>query len=193
MPRMGLNKKIIVETAIEMIEQEGFDNFSMRGLASKLNIKTASLYNHVDNMDSIMVEVGRYAINTLNQAEFAAMGNVEKDAAIFALAEAYQSFAKARPEMYKVIMSLHKSQSDEFDETAKPITAPFMHALSGYPLNEEQKMHWQRVLRSILHGFLAQEKAGYFCHFPINESNSFVLAIQCFVDGLKVAIGKEAH
>lgn len=193
MPRMGLNKQIIVSAAIELIEQDGFENFSMRGLASKLNVKTASLYNHVDNMDDIMVEVGRYAITALNQTEFTAIEGLKKDAAIFALAMAYRDFAKERPEMYKVVMSLHKSQSAEVEKTAKPITAPFMQALSGFPLNEEQKMHWQRVLRSILHGFLAQEEAGYFCHFPIMESNSFSLAIQCFIDGLNAAISKEAH
>lgn len=181
---------MVVAAAIEMIETDGYDNFSMRGLAEKLNIKTASLYNHVESMDEIMAEVGRYAVATLNQEQFSAIARLEKDSAVLALAIAYRNFAKARPELYKVVMSLHKRQNAEVEETAKPITAPFMQVFSGYPLSEEQKMHWQRVLRSIIHGFLSQEEAGYFCHYPINECDSYYLAIRCFIDGLNAAIFK---
>ena len=40
----GLNKEIIVDTAKELIEGNGFDEFSMRKLADRLEVKTASLY-----------------------------------------------------------------------------------------------------------------------------------------------------
>lgn len=45
----GLNKEIIVDAAKELIEQDGFPAFSMRRLAEKLNIKTASLYAHIES------------------------------------------------------------------------------------------------------------------------------------------------
>ena len=40
----GLNKEIIVNTAKELIEQEGVQNFSMRKLADKLEVKTAKSF-----------------------------------------------------------------------------------------------------------------------------------------------------
>ncbi len=43
----GLNKEIIVNAAKELIEQEGVQNFSMRKLADKLEVKTASLYTPI--------------------------------------------------------------------------------------------------------------------------------------------------
>ena len=49
----GLNKEIIVDAAKELIEQDGFPAFSMRRLAEKLNIKTASLYAHIESMDAL--------------------------------------------------------------------------------------------------------------------------------------------
>lgn len=68
-----------------------------------------------------------------------------------------------------------------------------MQVLSDYPLDSEQIMHWQRALRSIIHGFLSQEEAGYFCHFPIDSNRSYALAIQCYVDGLNAAVRKEGE
>ena len=40
----GLTKEIVVEVAKELIEGTGFGAFSMRALAEKLGVKTASLY-----------------------------------------------------------------------------------------------------------------------------------------------------
>ena len=45
-------------------------------------------------------------------------------------------------------------------------------------------MHWQRILRGVMHGFVSQEAAGYFSHFPVNLEESYHLAIQCVIDGL---------
>ena len=58
----GLNKEIIVDAAKELIEQDGFPAFSMRRLAEKLNIKTASLYAHIESMDALFTEIGLTAL-----------------------------------------------------------------------------------------------------------------------------------
>ena len=59
-----------------------------------------------------------------------------------------------------------------------------MQVLKGYPICEERRMHWQRILRGVMHGFVSQEAAGYFSHFPVNLEESYHLAIQCVIDGL---------
>ena len=192
MPRAGLNKEIIIDAAIELMEEKGYFAFTMRELAKRLNVKAASMYNHVGNVDEIMAGVGAYSIAALNHMQFSATQGLKRDAAIFALAMAYRKFAKEHPELYKVIMSLHKTEKEIIERTAHPITEPFMRVLSDYPLDREEIMHWQRVLRSILHGFLSQEEAGYFCHFPIDQDRSYELAIQCYIDGLNTAVKKKA-
>ena len=39
MPRMGLNRQSVVNAAITLIEEKGNQNFSMRELADRLQIK----------------------------------------------------------------------------------------------------------------------------------------------------------
>ena len=43
----GLNREGIVEAAKGLIAENGFGEFSMRALAERLGVKTASLYAHI--------------------------------------------------------------------------------------------------------------------------------------------------
>ena len=184
MPRMGLNKQSVVDAAITLIEEKGYEHFSMRELADRLQVKTAALYNHVESMDALHLEVGYYAIARLRQAQLSAVEGSVRDEAVHALAYAYYNFAKEHPELYKVILSLPMTKNDALLLAAGDIVEPIMGVLSQYGLDQEQQMHLQRVLRSILHGFISQEAAGCFKHFPVNISDSFRFAIRCFLDGL---------
>ena len=188
MPRAGLTPEIITEAAIHLIEKNGYRNFSMRELASSLDVRAASLYNHIGSMDELLAEVGAYAVGALNEAQFRAIEGLNGDDAIRALSQAYRAFAKARPELYAVVMSLFKSNKAIIERAGMVIAEPFMRALSAYPLSEAERAHWQRVLRSILHGFLSQEEAGYFNHYPIDEEQSFAIGVQCYIDGLRAYI-----
>ena len=188
MPKSGLNKQKIVDAAIQLIEEKGYRDFSLHALAKRLNVKTASLYKHVENLEEILSEVGAYSIRALNEAEYQAISFAKGDEAVFALARGYYEFARRHPELYRVVMSLHRSKNPQIEGAAAPITEPFLQVLEGYPLSLQKRQHWQRVLRSILHGFASQEEAGYFCHFPIDGNESFAMAIQCFLDGLHAAI-----
>lgn len=193
MPRYGLNGPIILKTAISLIEEKSFKNFSMRELARVLDVKAASLYNHIGNMDELLSEVGAYSVGLLNKTEFCAIEGLSGDTAIWALAKAYRSFAKEHPELYNVIMSLFKSHNPIMEKSGMIIATPFMQVLSDYPLDDTQKAHWQRIFRSILHGFLSQEDAGYFSHYPIDEEETFKLGIQCYINGLNDFILKQGR
>jgi TetR/AcrR family tetracycline transcriptional repressor len=46
-PERGLSRERLVQAALELIQEEGLDGLSMRGLADQLEVKAASLYWHV--------------------------------------------------------------------------------------------------------------------------------------------------
>ncbi len=181
MARQGLTRAGVVRAAIELIESEGLQRFSLRELANRLHVRAASLYNHIKNMDELYTEIGYYAISELKRAQLDAIAGKERAQAIEALAEAYHRFGRERPEIYQVIMSLPMIKNDALLTAAGDIVEPIMTVLDGYTLTELQKMHLQRVLRSIMHGFLSQEAAGCFRHFPVEVSQSYRMAVQGFV------------
>ena len=155
MPRKGLNTQIVVEAAANLIASKGSDMFSMRELAEHLEIKTASLYNHIESMEALFTEVGFFAIDRfVNVLETAIQGK-EKEEAVRALAQAYRQFGKEHFEWYQITMSLPRSDNEVLAEYPKKMIMPFMQVLDDFPLSQQQKLHQQRVLRSIMHGFLS--------------------------------------
>ena len=180
----GLSKEALVEASKGLIEENGIAAFSMRALAEKLGVKTASLYAHIESMDALFTEVGLSALHDQKAAQLAAIEEKDGDAAVFALAKSYRAFAKAHAALYQLIMQMPMGK-DETLRTAAAMTAePSMQVLQGYALTDERRMHWQRVLRGVMHGFVSQEASGYFLHYPVDLEESYRLAIECVIDGL---------
>ena len=181
MARQGLTRVDIIAAAIEMIESEGLYSFSLRELAGRLHIKAASLYNHIQSSDKLFTEIGYYAISELKKVQLSAIAGKERSEAVEALSDAYYRFGKQRPEIYKVIMSLPMVKNDVIHRAGFDIVEPIMTVLSGYRLTEEQKMHLQRVFRSIMHGFISQEEAGCFRQYPVDVGDSYRMAVRGFI------------
>ena len=187
MPRQGLNRDSVVEASVRLVEEKGYAAFSMGELAKRLNVKTASLYNHVESLDALFTEVGLAAVSQMVASETQAIEGKKRNDALFAIAAAYRAFAKDHNELYRVIMSLQKSKNEILEKAAGQITEPIMEVISSYGLSRTEQMHWQRILRSMMHGFVAHEEAGGFSHFPVDKNESYQMAIQCVADGLQKA------
>ena len=54
MPKKGLNRDLIIEAALRLVEKGGPTACSMRELADALEVKAASLYNHISGLDDLM-------------------------------------------------------------------------------------------------------------------------------------------
>lgn len=187
MPRNGITRERVVEAAAGLIERSGTAGFSMRALADSLNIRTASLYNHVESMDALLVDVCAYALRLQRKTELDALRTAPGAEGIFALADAYRRFAKEHRELYRLIMSTAASCGEQLGEISQCVVEPFLKALEYTNFSERDKIHWQRVLRGVVHGFVSQEDAGFFAHFPADADESFRIAVQCYIDGLTQA------
>ena len=186
MPRNGLSADGVIEAATRLIERSGTEGFSMRALAQSLNVKAASLYNHVADMDALLVGVCAYALRLQCSVELAAIEGKSGDDAILALAHACRRFAKEHRELYRLIMRT-AARAELPEAVSSCIVAPFSRVLADTVLDETEKMHWQRILRGIIHGFVSQEDAGFFAHFPADVDESFQTAVACYITGLRQA------
>lgn len=184
MPRNGLNKERVVKAAAELVEKRGAAGFSMRQLAETLDVKTASLYNHVTSMDGLLTDVCAYALGLQWKAEMGAIAHKHGDEAVRALMVAYRAFAHQHRELYRLVMRM-AAQTEGLAEVSLHLVEPFLQALTDYGLSQQEKLHWQRVLRAMAHGFVAQEDAGFFAHFPTNADESYCIAVSCCIEGLK--------
>ena len=191
MSSKGLTKEIIVAEAVRFIEESGASTVSLHELARRLKIKTPSLYNHIKNTKELQYEIFRYAIDKFVANQNAATAGKEKDAAVMAFAEAYHTFATDNKGLYRLIMSMPQDNDDTKKEMATPLLHTAVKLLSDYGLSAETTAHWQRVFRSILHGFVSQEDLGYFYYYKDTDlKKSRELAVQCFLSGLHAELEK---
>ncbi len=185
----GLTKEKIIKEAIAYIEKSGQSRISMHELARRLDIKTPSLYNHVQNSRDLRHQIFRYAITLFVDNQNAATEGKEKDEAVMAFAEAYFSFAHNNKGLYRLIMSMPQDNDDTEKELAVPLLETAIKLLSDYGLSDEACIHWQRVFRATLHGYVSQEDLGYFYYYQDADLNkSRELAVQCFLTGLHAEI-----
>ena len=73
MPKKGLTRDLIIDTALRMTEEKGPFACSMRELADALDVKAASLYNHISGMDDLMSQVGLRAAQLRASAQLEAI------------------------------------------------------------------------------------------------------------------------
>lgn len=185
--RKGLTQDFVVKAAAELIERKGRCEFSMHSLADSLGVKTASLYNHVESMDTLLTEVCRYALRLQENLELSAIEGKTREESVYALADAYRKFAKEHRELYWLIMNTAAENSRVLDDAAECFTEPLVKMLQGFVLPEVEKVHFRRFFRAIVHGFISQEESGFFSHYPAAVDESFHFAIQHYIDSLKNA------
>lgn len=192
----GLSKEKIVNEAIKIIEKNGKPDICLHEISRQLGIKTPSLYNHIKNTDELENSIFKYAIDLLvNQLELA-IKNKEKDEAIKAFANQYIEFAIQNKGLYLLIMSIPKSKNSEAKQIALPLLNLVIDILKPYNLNKEYMVRYQRILRALLHGFIAEIYLDYFYYYSeINIKDSITLALENFAKEINLhsSIKENSH
>ena len=179
MAKKGLNRELIIDAATAMIEEQGLEKFSLRGLAESLGVRAASLYNHIGGQQELLEAVGLRAVELLTRLEAEAVANRQRDDALYALADAYRGFAHSHTELYRIIMEVHSFDSQLLESAAKHITEPILDVLAEYGVEGELLIHYQRMLRSLFHGFFAHEHSGSFSFSDVDRDLSYHMAVAC--------------
>lgn len=184
MPKHGLTKETVLNAAEELIEQHGAPYLTTGTLAKRLGIKPASLYNHIESTEQLRCALAERAVCTLAKALDNALIERTREDACFALAEAYRTFVHQSPGLYHLILTIPMTGNGALTEILPNVIDPVIRALDGFALTDGQKAHWQRILRSVMHGFSTQELWGFFSHGSTDRSETYRLAVQTVLDGI---------
>ncbi len=169
----------IIDTALSILDDQGLAAVTLKNVASELNIKSPSLYNHVDNLDDLLSMVAiRCLDNLYNALVNTVIGLSERDA-LLALSNEYRAFFKKHPGQYSLIQSVTiwqhnleaKGASDKILQLAGKI-------LEKSDLSQDGMIHFIRVWRSFMHGFLSLETNGDFgLEQSVNDSFNYGLRV----------------
>ena len=183
MPRKGLTMEEIINAATSLVEEKGYDNFSLRELASRLDVKPASLYNHTSNVAQITNAVGHFALDTLCEELKKSQKGANGKEKLLNVANAYRKYALNNRELYKVIVNMPSYNDDSLLKEGRSILKELYLTLDEYNLTHEEKIHFARAYRSAMHGFVSLEMNGYFQNEP-NTDESYRFMIVALINSL---------
>lgn len=183
MPRAGINKQIILQTAVEIADSEGLDKLNLASISQKLGIRTPSLYNHVDGLEGLKILLTVHGMNQLESEIAQAAIGKSKDEAMRSISQAYLAFARKHPGLYKATQYVNDFQDDRIRQASDRIVDLVSKVVSAYNLKHENAIHVIRMFRSLLHGFATIENTGGF-GIPLDVDDSFDLSLTIFLKGI---------
>ncbi|QOR66595.1 WHG domain-containing protein [Cytobacillus suaedae] len=182
-PRVGLDVTTIMNTAIDIANTEGLESVTLAALAKKLNIKTPSLYNHIEGLTDLREKIAVYGLELLYQEMADAAIGKSGDVAIRGIGMAYISFARNHPGLYEATLKAPDTNV-ELQKAAGRIVELTSRIFKAYNLEDVSVIHAVRGFRSILHGFASLEQKGGF-GMPVDVDKSLQLLIDTFLAGIE--------
>ena len=182
--RRRLTPELVLETAAALANERGdARQLSLTDLASALDIRVPSLYNHVAGLEGLQRDLTQWGLQKLLAAvREAVAGNVGRDALV-AIAHAYRAFAHAQPGVYPLILKAPPPDDVELNRLGQELISILQLVLASYGLTGEAALHAIRGWRSVVHGFVSLETSGGF-GLPLERDQSFELLLIIYLDGL---------
>lgn len=183
-PRRGLTVNEIVNVAATIANQKGLQDLSISLIAQDLNIKSPSLYNHVNGLDEIHDLLAVQSCLTFYNKLKQATAELSKEEALRNLCYAYIDFAKTHPGQYEAASNPARKDNVALKEAQESVVEIVRSVLFKFGMQEELAIHLVRMLRSMLHGFVTLEAAQGF-QMPYDIQDSLDIMIETFLKGIK--------
>lgn len=174
-PRHGLNKAVVVQAAVSLLEEERRGELSLSRLAEKLAVRVPSLYNHVDGLAGLRRELALENANRLGEAIAAAVAGRSGSETVVAVCQAYRAYILENPGLYFAALHIAGKEAPvdlELQQADERIEQTILAALASISLEGDEAVHAVRALRSAAHGFATLEIAGVF-GLPGDHDESF--------------------
>jgi len=184
MTRRPLDESQVVGAAANLADSEGLDALTLTRVARDLGVRQPALYRHVESFDGLVRSLGLLGRGVLADALGAAAIGVSRDDAVEAVGLAWRKVVRDHPGIYAATDRYPCAGDDELEQAVERIVSILGQALAGYRLDDDQRVHAARTLRSAFHGF-AHLEAGD--GHPLNQDldDSFHQMIQLICAGIQ--------
>lgn len=181
----------ILDTALEIIIQEGFENLSLRKIASRLGVTPTTLYNYYSNKDelNLMIRVRGFE-KLFNLLTKRAEPHTEIEPRFEAMLRAYVEFGLAHPSYYDIMFNLHTPKYLDYvgtdieplanheKQNALKCLALFVEPLNAYIPGKGSKkdrfvLHQVVKFWSDLHGLITLHNSRLF-HEVLDNVEAFI-------------------
>ncbi|MEN8146715.1 MAG: TetR/AcrR family transcriptional regulator [Campylobacterota bacterium] len=149
----GNLKESLVQTALEMLGEEGLAAITLRELSQRLGTSRSAIYRHFKGKDELMKAVILAGFELLNEAIEPNFNDKERPLLerFHAMGIAYVSFATTNPNLYRLLFGADMSdEREEVCEEERPDLHKMMHGDTSKELIESDPDDGFRKLVAII-------------------------------------------
>lgn len=182
--KLGLTLEQVVAAAAEIADRDGLDALSLASVASKLGVRSPSLYNHVEGLAGLRRQLSIHASSLLTADLTASVEGLESTQALRAITKQLRSFAHRHPGLYDSFLPAPTPEQDP--ELAAALAQPTRVVAAvfvGMGVDPATVVPLMRALRASVHGFVDIELRGGF-GLPEDIDDSFTTTIDLVIDAI---------
>ena len=185
---VGLDRQAVVDAAVALVDDAGrVDAVSLRRVAESLDVRTQSLYAHVDGLGDLRRAVAVVALEQLaGELSDAAIGRSGPDA-VAGIVRAYVGFAQAHPGLYDATL-VPPGDDPALGAAMAAVGRPLNLVFRSYGLDDSAALHWYRIVFASVHGFSLMRRDGLLT-MPVDPEETLEGMIAMFVRELSLAAG----
>jgi AcrR family transcriptional regulator len=188
--KRGIEVTQVVAAAAAIADAEGLEAVTLARVAAQLDVRSPSLYSHVDGLAGLRRALALDAARRLGADMATAAAGREGVDALRAIASAYRSFATEHPGAYATILTTPAEEDDaEVYTVFAAQLPPIVAALEGMGVDPSEVIDVIRSFRSALHGFVSLEASSGF-GLPGDLDRSYELMVDLLLDGVVARVGR---
>ena len=171
---MPMDQNQIIEAAIDLANEDGWDKASIRNISKRINYSTIKIYSEFGNKDNLLSAIQKRGFDILRQVMISAIELKDSPEEKFiALNLAYYEFTKTNAAYYSLMFQMGGTNCPKVDgailqHTSQPIRA-LIEELSGKPITKSLFFNWW----ALMHGYVAITQG-----YAENNSEEYLLIIQ---------------
>lgn len=151
--RQPLDAQLVIDTAAQLADRDGFESVTLTRVAKELGVRQPALYRHVESYQDLVRSLSLRGRELLATTMADAAIGVAGDDAIAAVGHAWRSVAAEHPGVYTATDRYPCTDDDELEAAVNRIVEVIAMSLASFGLDDENRIHAARTLRSAFHGF----------------------------------------
>ena len=171
----GLSRARIVDTALQLIDEQGMAAVTMRALAARLGVEAMSLYKHVDNRDTLFDAVVDRIVNELSEDdEVPRRPDTGWRPYLGAVARGIRRYARAHPHAFPLVAT-RPTEAPWINPPLRSVEwiEAFLTALSEEGFTDDEVLFAYRTFNGFLLGYLLLETSAMAVHDPLPGDGSY--------------------
>ncbi len=152
MPQGFINKEMIVSAAFEIVDENGFNNLTLKAIAAKLNITSPSLYKYFSNLDEIKIEIVKRGYAEINKKLLDAVNGVQRGEAFPVGCKTCYEHAVSKPDIFYAMVLFQKNIKDGnaiYPDMFEVLVSKFLNV---YPISDRDANNLRQVVTAFIVG-----------------------------------------